>query len=56
MLAARNFTAARQCLRSVRVAPSFAPIVQFRGYAAAADDAVAKFKGQKGPDVRRLPS
>ncbi|KAJ5127019.1 Isocitrate dehydrogenase subunit 2 [Penicillium atrosanguineum] len=50
MLAARNFTAARQCLRSVRVAPSFTSIVQFRGYAAAANDAVAKFKGQKGSD------
>jgi isocitrate dehydrogenase (NAD+) len=29
MLAARNFSAARQCLRSVRVTPSFvAPIYQ----------------------------
>lgn len=32
MLAARNFTAARQCLRSVRVVPSFvAPIAQVTG-------------------------
>ncbi|KAJ5987266.1 Isocitrate dehydrogenase subunit 2 [Penicillium sp. IBT 35674x] len=51
MLAARNFSAARQCLRSVRVTPSFvAPVSQIRGYAASADDAVAKFKGQKGSD------
>jgi hypothetical protein len=53
MISARNFVApARQCLRTTRVSPGFAsPLSQLRGYASAADDRVAKFKGQKGPDV-----
>ncbi|KAJ6041826.1 uncharacterized protein N7446_012892 [Penicillium canescens] len=51
MLAARNFSAARQTLRFPRVAPSFvAPISQVRFYASPAQEAVAKFKGQKGSD------
>ena len=80
MLAARTFSAPRQCLRSIRVAPRFvAPVsqvptpppptpplliepypltifrfFQLRGFASPADDAVAKFKGQKGSDVRLL--
>jgi hypothetical protein len=56
MISARNFVApARQCLRTTRVSPGFAsPLSQLRGYASAADDRVAKFKGQKGPDVRQL--
>ncbi|CAG8232055.1 unnamed protein product [Penicillium salamii] len=51
MIAARNFSAARQCLRPSRVTPRFAaPIAQIRFYASPAQEAVAKFKGQKGPD------
>ncbi|KAJ5228135.1 hypothetical protein N7489_008843 [Penicillium chrysogenum] len=44
MIAARNFSVARQCMRPSRVAP---PV---RFYASPAQEAVAKFKGQKGPD------
>ncbi|KAJ5181876.1 hypothetical protein N7449_012023 [Penicillium cf. viridicatum] len=51
MIAARNFSVARQCMRPSRVAPRFAaPIAQVRFYASPAQEAVAKFKGQKGPD------
>jgi isocitrate dehydrogenase (NAD+) len=52
MFAVRNFaTPARQCLRSTRVAPNLASTrLQFRCYSAAADERVAKFKGQKGSD------
>lgn len=80
MLAARNFSAARQCLRSVRITPSFVtpvsqvpaireekknakttlantrlPLRQIRFASTTSEDAVAKFKGQKGSDVRVLP-
>lgn len=80
MIAARNFSVARQCMRPSRVAPRFAaPIAQVpnhsdnsvvinaqltkfrhfkqvRFYASPAQEAVAKFKGQKGPDVRFSPT
>ncbi|BDD59816.1 NAD-dependent isocitrate dehydrogenase [Monascus purpureus] len=47
MMLARNFASpARQCLRTARVAPRY----QIRGYAAAAEEQVATFKGKKGSD------
>ncbi|KAJ5434125.1 Isocitrate dehydrogenase NAD-dependent [Penicillium cf. griseofulvum] len=50
MIAARNFSVARQCMRPSRVARFATPIAQVRFYASPAQEAVAKFKGQKGPD------